>query len=255
MAYRLGLDIGTNSIGWWALNLDAAGKPSGSLAAGVRVFGDGRNPKDGSSLAVQRRGPRGMRRRRDHYLRRRHDLMEILIAVGLMPPDEVGRKEIEKLDPYEVRTKALGRALTPYELGRALFHLNQRRGFKSNRKIDKAEDNKLTEKIDELRRRMHESGARTLGEFLYRRRLKGKMVRARPEAGFYPDRALYDAEFEAIRKQQEPHHTLRTDQWAQIKDVIFFQRPLKPVKPGWCLFEEGERRAHRALPSAQEFRI
>lgn len=256
MAYRLGLDVGTNSIGWWALTLDAEGHPNGTLAAGVRIFSDGRNPKDGTSLAVQRRGPRGVRRRRDRYLLRRDDLMEMLIAVGLMPPDEAERKGLETLDPYELRAKALHGPLTPHELGRALFHLNQRRGFKSNRKTDESEDNKLTEKIGELKRRILESGAKTLGEYLHKRRLKGKMVRARPEAGFYPDRALYEDEFDKIRTAQAEHHALRPEQWDYLRDkIIFRQRDLRPVDPGWCLLENGERRAHRALPCAQEFRM
>src|SRR5579883_771065 len=123
-SYRLGLDIGTNSIGWWAVTLDAAGKPNGSLAAGVRIFGDGRNPKDGSSLAVERRIPRGMRRRRDRYLRRRAELMEELIVLRLMPADEAERQALAALDPYELRAKALDRPLSPHELGRVLFHLN-----------------------------------------------------------------------------------------------------------------------------------
>ncbi len=255
MAYRLGLDIGTNSIGWTAVTVDTHGQPNGVLGQGVRIYSDGRNPKDGSSLAVQRRVPRGMRRRRDRYLGRRSELMEALIALGLMPPDEAGRKGLETLDPYELRAKAVHAPLTPHELGRALFHLNQRRGFKSNRKTDKAEDNKLTEKIGELKRRIDESQAKTLGEYLHKRRLKGKMVRARPEAGFYPDRALYEDEYEEVRKVQAPHHLLRTSQWDDLKDIIFYQRPLKPVDPGWCLLEDGEQRAHRALPLAQEFRM
>jgi len=256
MAYRLGLDIGTNSVGWTALTIDADGQPNGVLGQGVRIFSDGRNPKDGSSLAVQRRVPRGMRRRRDRYLDRRDDLMEALIAVGLMPPDEAERKGLETLDPYEFRAKALHDPLTPHELGRALFHLNQRRGFKSNRKTDKDADNsKIQPKIDELRHRISQSGAMTLGEYLHKRRLKGKMVRARPEAGFYPDRALYEDEFNFIREGQTPHQSLRPEQWDQLEDIIFYQRPLKPVDPGWCLLEDGERRAHRALPLAQEFRM
>ncbi len=256
MPYRLGLDIGTNSIGWTAVTVDPQGRPDGVLGQGVRIFSDGRNPKDGSSLAVQRRVPRGMRRRRDRYLDRRHDLMEMLIALGLMPPDEDGRKGLETLDPYELRAKAIHGPLTPHELGRALFHLNQRRGFKSNRKTDKDADNsKIQPKIDELKRRIEESGATTLGEYLHKRRLKGKMVRARPEAGFYPDRALYEEEFNAIRAVQASHRTLRDTQWDDLKDIIFYQRPLRPVDPGWCLLEDGERRAHRALPLAQEFRM
>ena len=256
--YRLGLDLGTNSIGWAAIRLDEDDEPCGIVNMGVRIFSDGRNPKDKSSLAVQRRLPRGQRRRRDRYLQRRADLMDALVALGLMPPDDDERKVLERLDPYALRARALDHSLTPYELGRALFHLDQRRGFKSNRKSDsddESEAKKTRAEIDELRRRIAESGARTLGEFLARRRQKGKPVRARPGVGLYPDRALYESEFDVIRKKQESHHTLRSDQWESLKEIIFFQRPLKPVEPGWCLLEEGEHRAARALPLAQEFRM
>jgi CRISPR-associated endonuclease Csn1 len=175
-----------------------------------------------------------------------------------MPPDDAGRKGLEILDPYTIRAKALDAALTPYELGRALFHLNQRRGFKSNRKADGGkgkESGVIKEGIKELTERMSARSARTLGEYLFMLHRKGKMVRARPEAGFYPGRAMYEFEFDEIQKMQQPHHVLREDQWAQLKDIIFYQRPLKPVDPGWCLLEDGERRAHRALPCAQEFRM
>jgi CRISPR-associated endonuclease Csn1 len=102
---------------------------------------------------------------------------------------------------------------------------------------------------------MDEAGARTLGEFLHMRHGKGDMVRARPEAGFYPARLHYEKEFVAIRAAQERHQALRADQWDTLADIVFYQRPLKPVDPGWCLLEDGERRAHRALPCAQEFRM
>lgn len=258
-SYRLGLDLGTNSIGWWMVELDGEGRACGSLGGGVRIFGDGRNPKDGTSLAVQRRVPRGMRRRRDRYLDRRSDLMNHLIAFGLMPADEGERKALEALDPYALRASALDRPLLPHELGRALFHLNQRRGFKSNRKTDSSDDDKETgvvkERIGELRRLIEKSGARTLGEYLHKRHLKGRMVRARAEAGFYPDRAMYEDEFRQIRERQQAHQTLTDEQWEALQDIVFYQRPLKPVDPGWCLFEAGEKRAHRALPLAQEFRM
>ncbi len=51
---RLGLDIGTNSIGWW-LYATETGRPNSIIDAGVRIFSDGRDPKSGSSLAVDRR--------------------------------------------------------------------------------------------------------------------------------------------------------------------------------------------------------
>ena len=46
---RLGLDIGTNSIGWWLYKTDSQGNITGHIDGGVRLFGDGRNPKSGHS--------------------------------------------------------------------------------------------------------------------------------------------------------------------------------------------------------------
>ena len=143
--YRLGLDLGTNSIGWAAVKLEGDGEPCGVLDMGVRVFPDGRNPRDGSSNAVQRRVPRGQRRRRDRYLKRRTELVRKLDEFGMgfdlpsdrrdWPSDKDGRKEkAGRLDPYVLRARALDHPLEPHELGRVLFHLDQRRGFKSNRK-------------------------------------------------------------------------------------------------------------------------
>ena len=185
--------------------------------------------------------------------------MPALVEYGLMPDDATERKQLEGNDPYALRARALDAALEPNELGRVLFHLNQRRGFKSNRKAagDEKEDGQIRAKIGELRRRMEESQARTLGEFLYRRRRKGSAVRARPEQGLYPDRAMYEEEFDYIRAAQESRHSLNREQWDRLRRIIFHQRPLRPVDPGWCQleFENGERRAAKALPVFQEFRM
>ncbi len=65
---RLGLDIGTNSIGWWLYATDGSGADAvitEEIDGGVRIFSDGRDPKSGASLAVDRRMARGIRRRRD----------------------------------------------------------------------------------------------------------------------------------------------------------------------------------------------
>ena len=133
MTYRLAIDVGTNSVGWCALRLDASGAPSGIADMGVRIFHDSRDPQSGTSLAGDRRVARGARRRRDRYLKRRDRLMTALARHGLMPSDAAARKALEGLDAYELRARALDQALTPHETGRALFHLSQRRGFKSNR--------------------------------------------------------------------------------------------------------------------------
>ncbi len=218
LKYRLGLDLGTNPIGLAAVKLDDSSESCGVLDLGVRVFSDGRNPKDDSSLAVQRRT----------------ELLDTLVACGLMPPDEEARQDLARLDPYQLRERALDQPLPPFELGCALVHLNQRRGFKSNRKAGASDDESKTR-----------ADMDALGEFLARRRAKSLLVRARPGLGTYPDRSLYEAEFDAIRHAQTPHHTLREDQWESLKDITLCQRPLKPVDPGWCLLEAGERRPGR----------
>ena len=253
--YRLGLDVGTNSIGWAAVKLDEDGESCGVLDMGVRIFPDGRDAKSEASNAVDRRLARGQRRRRDRYLKRRGGLMCALIDLGLMPKDAAERKALEELDPYKLRAAALDRPLEPYELGRALFHLDQRRGFKSNRKAgvkDESEAKETQAGISDLRASIEASGARTLGEFLARRHEKGEPVRARSGLGLYPDRAMYEDEFNKIREAQ---HHLSGEQWDKLREIIFFQRPLKPVDPGWCQFEGGEERAARALPVSQEFRM
>lgn len=137
MQYRLALDLGTTSLGWAMIQLDNNKNPNAIIRAGVRIFSDGRNPKDGSSLAVTRRDARAMRRRRDRLLKRKARMEKTLIDHGFFPSHDAERKALVTLNPYALRAKGLDEALTPAEFARALFHINQRRGFKSNRKTDK----------------------------------------------------------------------------------------------------------------------
>lgn len=273
MATRLGLDIGTNSIGWCLFNLDAQGKPVGIRDIGVRIFSDGRDPKSGASLAVDRRDARAMRRRRDRYVRRRSVLLEALIDTGLMPADTQDAKALVGCDPYALRAAALDEALSPHLLGRALFHLNQRRGFKSNRKAErKAGDDKEGGKIaggaKALDLAMHEAGARTFGEFLFKHAntatdqnaIPAKRVRMRAEADgydFYPERRHLEAEFDAIWTAQAAHRpALLTDSVRdRLRRIIFFQRPLKAPKVGGCTFFNEEERLPKAHPLFQERRL
>ena len=181
MRYRLALDLGSTSLGWAMVRLDAGSAPCAVIKAGVRIFSDGRNPKDGSSLAVTRREARAMRRRRDRLLKRKARMMRLLLKHGFFPADEGQRKALQVLDPFALRAAGLERALTPAEFARALFHINQRRGFKSNRRTDKKDNDSgaLKTAIGTLRAAMEAEGARTVGEWLHRRQAGGKTVRAR----------------------------------------------------------------------------
>lgn len=240
--------------------------PCGICAIGVRVFPDGRDPKTSVSLAAARRLARQSRRRRDRYLQRRQALLNALIRNGLMPADPAARAAIAALDPYALRADALARRLEPYELGRVVFHLNQRRGFRSNRKTDRDnedEKGKVRRAADRLTAEIARSGQQTLGAWLAARHARHADVRARlhgagakAEYPFYPTREMVAAEFDAIwAAQAQWNPTLATATGDELRKILFFQRDLRDPPVGRCWLKPTEPRAPRALPSTQAFRI
>ncbi len=282
MTTTLGLDLGTNSLGWALIDDNRI------IDLGVIIFSTaasaGRDPKTGAPLAEERREARAARRRRDRSLGRRSALLGKLIALGLMPGnppvDDRGRrrsqpvpddqaKALAALDPYELRRRALSGPLSPHEIGRVLFHLNTRRGFQSNRKAERsrkdAEDGKIATAGQALDAALQ---GRTLGRFLADRIDAGQPARVRMGGenqayDFYPQRRHLDAEFDAIWRAQAPHHPalLTEDARAALHRILFFQRPLKTPEVGYCTFAgmngipRDERRLPKAHPLFQERRL
>jgi len=272
MNYILGIDVGATSLGWCVLQLDKKEKPIKIKRMGVRIFSDGRDSKSQEPLAVTRRNARSARKRRDRLLRRKKRLMKVFIENGLWSSSEAERKNLEKTtDPYEIRCKALDQEVTLAELGRALFHINQRRGFKSNRKTDKKEKDTSALKmaIKDLHERLEKGNYRTIGEYLYKMNPSGihpskrhpLRIRVTAEGNkavynFYANRKLYEKEVDFLLKKQQAFHPELTDLLCdKIKNIIFYQRPLKPQAVGKCRFEAGEPRAPIASPLYQKFRF
>ena len=281
-AYRLGVDMGTGSIGWAAI-LEAGGKPAEILGMGVRrfeagVLGDIESGKDESRATARRdaRGPRRLTWRRQYRLRK---VFRLLQEMDLLPPsdddshDERHRVLAEfdrqfreasqcpdpqaahRMLPYLLRARALHEKLARHELGRALYHLAQRRGFLSNLKAAKKdEDLGVVKKgISDLEHLMDEAGAQTLGEYFAGLDPEEYRIRGRWTA-----RHMFKAEFEKIWSAQAPHHTDLTDeQKERLHQAIFDQRPLKSQKGliGMCDLEPYKRRAPAACLAYQEFRI
>jgi CRISPR-associated endonuclease Csn1 len=257
--------MGANSIGWCAIRLGEDNTPCGLLDMGVRIYPDGRNPKDNSSLAAQRRGPRAMRRNRDRYLQRRNKLLNALTRIGLMPADEAGRQAVARLDPYHLRALALREPLSPYELGRVLFHLNQNRGFRSNRKTDRGsnEGGLISDAVARTQDELARTGRLTYGSWLAQRHSQHNFVRIRLAGSgkaaaypFYPLRAMIEAELDTIWSTQSAWNPLLTPPMGDnLRGIIFHQRDLRPPIVGRCRLESTEPRAARALPTAQRYRI
>ena len=289
MKYRLGIDLGSTSLGWAVFRLNDEGLPVALIKAGVRIFHDGREAAKsggvGAPLAVKRRIARGLRRRRDRMLKRKKRLINQLIAFGFFPEDKEARKRLETLypNPYALRAAGVERALKPEEFARALFHLNQRRGFKSNRKLDKepdagagadaikksSEESAMKAGISELRKTLKERHY-TAGQLFNERLGQGARVRNRSvlitkggkeqlESTYEMsiDRQMVADEFDAIWKTQAGFNpTLFNDKARDaLRDTLLFQRPLKPIRPGRCTLMPEEERAPLALPSSQRFRI
>ena len=268
----LGLDLGPTSIGWALLEKEN-GKEKSIIGTGVRIFQEGverSNKGEEISKNKERQEARSARRIKQRRRIRKELLLKRCVESGLLPAN---KNELEKLlekDPYLIRAKALDKEVHLQELGRALFHLNQRRGFKSNRKSGKDSDSgKIQKGITELQGEIEKTKSRTLGEYLYKIEDSGKEkeenrlsdlllgeIRIRNR---YTLRAMYADEFHQIWESQKRFHpkTLTDELKAKIDDAIFYQRPLKPKDHliGRCDLEPEESRCPKADWAAQQFRI
>ncbi len=288
----LGLDLGSDSIGWAAVTLNDS-DPAECRALGVRILeaateGD-REAGKKKPRNKTRREKRSLRRQIRRRARRLQNVFRLLQEFGLLPPGEgslpVQRQALlTQLDqqilasawfqskaasgrypeprqalPYILRAAALDERLEPYFLGRALYHLAQRRGFLSNRirpaRPGKEDDEGTVQKgISELRQKMQQVGARTLGEYFAGLNPHESRIRSR-----YTARPMYLEEFEAIWESQARWHAERLTQERKkaLHKAIFHQRPLwlDPDRVGQCELEPRQRRARAHLLAAQRFRM
>ncbi len=264
--YTLGLDLGSNSVGWAMIAVGGDTFQGGApILAGVRVFPEGvdRAPTGAEQPRGQdRRVARGQRRMHYRRRQRRRKLMRILQEVGFLPKDNAALALVRALDPYALRASGLDRELAPFEFGRVLMHICQRRGFKSNRKTGKSKDDgKVAKETAALAEKVQAARSRTLGEYLAgiasnncQSALDAERVRAR-----YTLRTMYEHEFEELWKTQSPSHaSALTDSVKQrIHEAIFFQRPLRYDLQtiGDCELEPGEKRCPKAHWLGQQFRM
>ena len=279
----LGLDIGTNSVGWALIDIDKDGKPSGIHAAGARCFDAGLDGDVGSGRGeprnAKRRDARQARRQGWRRKRRRKKLIGVLQKHCLLPESiertpqgihdgivsldttlketniKKGDHRAEQLLPYILRNRAANERVELFELGRALYHLAHRRGFLSNRKESDKEDDEtgaVKGGIKDLREAMETAGAKTLGGYFCTIDPSNARIRQRWTA-----RQMYIDEFNIIMDEQQKHHDITPETRKELYKVIFDQRPLKSVAHlvGKCELEPKERRCLMALPIAQQFRL
>ncbi|MFN3370900.1 MAG: type II CRISPR RNA-guided endonuclease Cas9 [Sphingomonadaceae bacterium] len=262
-----GFDIGTTSIGWAVVRMDSASGAGEILRMGIRIFPEARDP-DGIPLNQERRRRRMMRRQLRRRRTRRHDLNMLLSEAGLLPPfsKEKGSSWAAAMaqDPWGIRKRALSEPLAPHDLGRALYHLAQRRHFRG-RDLEvsleeagesdeqSAEEKKAASQRDKDRAALNASG-QTLGAFLAR--IPDRDERRR---GHHFAREDVVAEFRAILEAQRPHHPRLADPAfaACLEQTIFDQKPVfwRKATLGACRFMPNADLAASASWIAQERRM
>ena len=134
----LGLDLGSNSIGWALLETND-GRPHKIIDLGSRIFNKAVEDKTPTPKNVTRRAARLTRRVLQRRSRRKIRMLNYLISLDLLPKSLRDNPAPEIIlntlgDPYELRAEALDKPLEKHQLGRVFLHFVQRRGFLSNRK-------------------------------------------------------------------------------------------------------------------------
>lgn len=286
MAMVLGLDMGSNSLGWALVDPDK-GK---IIDMGVRIFQAGVDNLNGAkeeSRGVARRLKRGLRRQYRRTRQRKNALRLFLITNNLLPNNAEEFDELLKSDPYPLRKIGLDEKLELHEIGRLFDHINSRRGFRSNRKASSEEEdsgvifegdktgtkpgiNEIDDALDSRLRSLKSykiiepemqlgaltdlNGFRTAGEYLASLDPHVRRRRCR-----FTLREHFEIEVQIIfRKQQQFYPEFLTDELLeQLNKLIFWQRPLQSSRKlvGNCTFEPGKKRSHKSHPDYQRFRM
>lgn len=319
----LGLDLGTNSIGYAIRNTLLTGNQIEKYGVVIFKKGVGNGRQGEFSLAADRTKHRSTRRLYQARKYRKWATLEVLINNDLCPLsiEELNRwrkynkgKSIEgergrhfptdnkrfdswiKLDfnndgtpdyetPYDLREELaknqidLDNKIDRYKLGRAIYHIAQRRGFKSNKgetiKGDNKNDNedkelyadenspislkeseqKKLKKIEEYIENRKKDGAHipTLGSVLADLNRKGERVRENWLQ--HTVRNQYEDELEYIFEFQDDL-TVDSKLYNNTHTALFYRRPLRSQKGlvGKCTLEPKKARCPISHPEFETFR-
>lgn len=293
MAKILGLDLGTNSIGWAVVDDEKnkiLGLGSRIFPMGVDNLGDGDNE---ISKNASRTGARGTRRQ---FFRRRLRKKILLKALSEQNMCPLTQKDFENwkrtkqfpteelanwfaLNPYKLRQKALNEKLSLEEIGRIFYHLIQRRGFLSNSRKSGGEDDEkgtiykgvIKEGKIGITETQEKIQDKTLGAYLYEiyppenKPYQDGLERIRNR---YTTRKMYVDEFEMIWDKQSTYHSSLTQELKALfggrkldgfkeDGILFHQRPLRSQKHlvGNCSFEPAKTKCPISAIPFEQFRV
>lgn len=254
----LGLDLGTNSIGWAVILVDDQNIPMKIEGMGSRIIP--LSPDDANEFCTgnaisknqKRTGNKTQRKGYDRYQQRRYNLTLKLRELGMLPDDKLMNLPVLELWRLRADAATKGVKLSLPEIGRVLYHLNQKRGYKHAKADESNEDKKQKEYVSAINERyasIREKGE-TIGQYFVSK-LKSteiinkdgkKLYTYRIKEQVFP-RQAYEAEFDRIMECQREFYpdVLTNETIYKIRnEIIYYQRKLKSCKHlvSICEFEK-----------------
>ncbi|MCQ2260881.1 MAG: type II CRISPR RNA-guided endonuclease Cas9 [Bacteroidales bacterium] len=252
----LGLDLGVSSIGWALIEVNDDNSLSRIIAMNSRIIPDKDVQKNadnftkGKSISINkdRTIARTARKTYDRYILRRKRLTQILRENDMLPNEALIKLPVLPLWQLRANAATEGQKVSLCELGRVLYHLNQKRGYKSVKsEDDEAQQREYVQSVNN-RYNIIRNRNQTIGQY-FAKKLKESEV-LMPNGVFYTyrtkeqvfPRKAYEEEFDQIMQcQQKFYPDILTDELVtNLKRTIYYQRPLKSCKHlvSLCEFEK-----------------
>ncbi len=268
--YKLGIDLGTSSIGIAAYELTDNNEIKRLLYLDSYIFNEPIVEKTLVTSNMERRSARLIRRQIERKAKRLKKMVYLANSIGIK------KKDVEQIKGdkiHELRAKAVNAKIELAEFIKVLFHIVKNRGYKGNLK----NQGDIKDKIETTEKML---GEKTLGQLLYDKKINTKnndSWKKINEDGIFIKREFVEDEFEKIwEKQAQYHQELKSSYKIKNKDyfpeyknkteitlkeafksAMFYQRPIKWELDtiGKCSLYPQEYRAVRAQVIYQKYRI
>lgn len=239
----LGLDLGVGSVGWALIETDNDYKPLQILGMGSRIVrlspdeNTGFDKGNGESVCSLRTSRRTARKTLDRFQMRRSQLKALLSSLQMYDPSL--DTSLSPLELWGLRAKATTEKISLQELGRVLLHLNKKRGYNHAKSdIGNAKETEYVARVNQNFQEIQDAG-QVIGEHFYSE-FKDSMTTT-PAGKSYATysiknhvfpRKAYLEEFNRIMDSQQRFYPdiLNDVIVSELRNIIFYQRPLKSCK-------------------------
>lgn len=269
LLYRLGVDLGTSSIGTAVYKIDGEGKILSLEHLDSYIFGEPVAPKEMLTLNTARRTARLIRRQVERKAARLRKIGHIAKSLGV----ERGDSAADTQDVIELRARAVSEKISLPQLIKVFCHIVKNRGYKGV-----VSEKVVGKKLKETEKLLQDG--KTLGQLLWEEKqkaAKGQPWRKIEEDGTFVYRHMVEEEFERIwqeQAKQEPRLNGMYAVWGDnmfpdypnqkeislhdaFHSAMFYQRPIKWELDtvGDCPLFPEEKRASCAQIAYQRYRL